>query len=282
MSHVSIQGCTCPGISASHFGCYNADISLCASFLICFMEDPWANAWGTTEPAKSIVSHTPWAASAPAHPQDTDDDLGASSWATRTTIRWTEPSDIHDSLWNAPSPGQEWTPSLHAGIPLGKASGNEPSQSKTLIVTERLPSPFPSSPTLNSQAFERDIPAVVDELAISHSPTAGSHPPIMDSPDAFGTFETGLDETDVDPWAHSDDLPVPASDDSGAWVPTWREPKLEDEVRPGSGHVDEWETVKQGKERQEDHVVCQYLLYSSTWPNDITAFSSFSFNTSSI
>lgn len=64
-----------------------------------------------------------------------------------------------------------------------------------------------------------------------------SSPP--DSPDAFGSFETGLN---VDPWGHSTSGETdPWGEDSG--------------VEVVGEHVDEWEAVKQSKERQDRHVV---------------------------
>jgi hypothetical protein len=214
------------------------------------MEDPWTNAWG--ELSKPQVDHQDsWS-----HTQPAESDI---SWATGSNLKWAAsvPSDAQQSLWDAQSPVNEWNPYNYDDIVLGNPSLVEPGQ------PDRSPSPLsskesaPASPTERSSVPDDDEPPIVRSRS--------STPASPSSPDAFGTFETGLhtNGADVDPWGRSD-FPAPTQDETVAWAPAWDEkiPNVEAEVAKEEG--DDWEAAKQKKERQDRHVVrcrfcCSYI-----------------------
>jgi hypothetical protein len=123
-------------------------------------------------------------------------------------------------------------------------------------------------------------------IARSRSPTpvsTHSHPSVPGSPDAFGTFKTGLDagEVGVHPWGHSTDLSVPASG-TDSWIPTWEEGKPKAEVQVDNEPEDEWDAAKQRKERQDRHVVRRRLCFSYLLSHDMLASRGAKLNSSSI
>jgi hypothetical protein len=242
------------------------------------MEDPWANAWG--EPTKTQnVSQNTWT-----HAQNPETDIALSSWATSNSdVKWSDPSDPQQTLWNSQLSVKEWNPSPYDAISAGQPSQVEftqPDRSPSPIITaEEISSPPLSSPVMNMQSLEPSSLPIDDESSITRP-----HSPIPGSPDAFGTFETGLDAdgAGMDPWGHSADLPVPASGEADAWVPTWGEDKPKVEVEVDSELVDEWEAAKQRKEKQDRHVVRWHLCYSYIFSDGISAARSTKLNPWSI
>jgi hypothetical protein len=215
------------------------------------MEDPWANAW--EEPTKPPSnSQNIWT-----RPRDAETDIDMPFWATGNVV---DPADTQQSLWNAQLPAKDWNPSPYDTISLGMSSqveSSQPDRTPSSIAAEEISSPPPVSLAPDVQSLEPANFPDDDEPQIarsrSRSPTPSSH----GSPDAFGTFETGLDVdgAGVDPWGHSADFPAPVSSETDSWVPTWGEEKPKAEVKVDSEHVDEWEAAKQRKERQDRHVV---------------------------
>lgn len=217
------------------------------------MEDPWTNAWG--ELSKPVDPQNSWSDT-----QDAETDISMPSWATGTNVKWAEPSDTQQSLWDAQLPVNEWNPSHYDDILLRTSSQVDPSQS------DRSPSPVnleESAPASPMQSTETSCVPDDDEPPMVRS--RSSTPASPSSPDVFGTFETGHDANGggVDPWGHSD-FPASAQDETTAWAPAWDEemPKAQTEVDNEGG--DEWEEAKQRKERQDRHVVryrfcCSYI-----------------------
>ncbi|RDB23538.1 hypothetical protein Hypma_009042 [Hypsizygus marmoreus] len=248
------------------------------------MDDPWANAWG--EPAKPAINpQNTWVS--PANPvldaQDAEADLAMPSWATGAGVHWAEPSEDQATLWHPTSPTKEWITSPYDNISLGKASQDELSQ-----VDDRTTSPEPDETTTSSSssspaaAHQSLGSTILDDIATnsnarSPTPTLASTPE-PGSPDGFGTFETGLDvdEADVDPWSRSIVSPPSESPETSVWVPSWGTPDMEVAAQTEDKRVDEWETAKLRKERQDKHVPPQVLasilsdfreLPEDLWPN---------------
>jgi hypothetical protein len=233
------------------------------------MDDPWANAWG--EPAKTTIdSRTTWAPSTPSPSNDAADseaDIAMPSWAIGASVKWAEPSDTQDSLWNATLPSKEWASSPYDNISLGKASMDELAQSDhspSPESSEPAPLSTPSSPESPFRPVESQVPPSDGATASQPSSPAESSPESPSppgSPDAFGTFETGLDndEAGVDPWSYSVADPSSASLDPNAWdAPAWGASNSGGEVTSDDKRVDEWEEAKRQKERQDRHVVRLY------------------------
>jgi hypothetical protein len=237
------------------------------------MEDPWANAW--EEPTNSQSdSQNEWG-------QDPQIDIVTPSWPTSNGVKWTELPDVQQSLWNAHSSVKDWNPSPYDSTSLKVSSQVELTQSDrppSPITAEEISSPQPSSLVLNGQSLESaSLPDDEPPIARSRSLTPSS----LGSPDAFGTFETGLDvdEAGVDPWGYSADLPVPGSSETD---PTWGEDKYKVKVEGDNGPVDEWEAAKRSKERQDRHVVRSNLCHSLNTSDDIAAARSIELDTWSI
>ena len=194
-------------------------------------EDPWANAWG------------------------------GQSWSHSTPSSW---STGNDTSWNSHLTVKEWD---YDTVSLEKPSTIEPSHSPSPITAEEIPPPSPplSPPRINPQSLE---PANLPDH--DEPPIPRSRPPTPSSPDAFGSFETGLgvDGAAVDPWGH---MPAPESGEANAWVPTWGEGKPKSDVEVKSEPVDEWETARQRKEKQDRHVVRWHFCHSYILSDDISA-----------
>lgn len=230
------------------------------------MEDPWANAWG--EPTKPDGgSRTTWVPSTTPSPtnvvQDSEIDIAMPSWATGAGVKWTEPSDAQDSLWDATLPSKEWAASPYDSISLAKGSVDEftqPSDSPSPEPAEPSHLSIPSPPAPLFLSVEDEPPE--NNATISHpsSPTISSTKSVSPpgSPDAFGTFETGLDndEPNTDPWSHPGAVSDSASLNADAWGgPEWGASNSEMEISLDKKPVDEWEEAKQQKEKQDRHVV---------------------------
>jgi hypothetical protein len=247
------------------------------------MEDPWANAWQEPQkPAKDSQNTWP-------RTQDAENDIANPSWVTGAGVKWAEPSDLQESLWNSQLPVREWNPSPYDTIAFGKASQTElsqPNRSPSPITPEEISLPPLPSPAEDLKSFESASFPDDDNPPItrSRSPTPVSTHSHPGSPDAFGTFETGLDvdEVGVDPWGYSTDLSAPASGGTDALVPTWGEDIPKAEVQVDSEPVDEWEAAKQRKERRDRHVVRRRLCFSYLLSHEILASRSIGLNSSSI
>ncbi|KAF8075054.1 hypothetical protein FPV67DRAFT_1575347 [Lyophyllum atratum] len=230
------------------------------------MEDPWANAWG--EPAKPADDHqTTWSHSSKPSLSglDAETDIAVPSWATGAGVQWSEPSDDQATLWhpNLP-PAKEWVTSPYEDLPLGKSSSDsihESDRSLSPVVPETTASSsavsLHASPQLGLEHILPTNDVVQSQIRSSTLVLAPASPP--SSPDAFGTFETGLDadEDEVDPWAQSvvpPDTQTPNSQKEDVWVPSWGAPDNAAEAQQVDKPIDEWEVAKQQKERQDQHV----------------------------
>lgn len=223
------------------------------------------------KPVLPSVSVSPvWSSEAQTHASDHDqeDDIGRPSWSTGAPVQWEEPVDNHSSLWNSsPSKGWEAKSSPYEDIPIGKLSSPDLATSTSTPEPESEPETEVSPPqSLSSRppsppVLPPSISFPVDETSTieitSHEEevlTASEAPP---SPDAFGTFEVGLEtdeDAELDPWSPSGATFAPNESDgwNAAWTPSGTSDAQETDATDG---VDEWEAAKQQKEKQDRYVV---------------------------
>ncbi|KAF7309573.1 hypothetical protein MIND_00328300 [Mycena indigotica] len=145
---------------------------------------------------------------------DDEQDISVPSWDT--TPAWSD-----SSLWATATDKSAWQ-STYDDIPLTRSD------------SPNIPEPLAEETITSAQLEQEPQPAQ-------------SHP---SSPDAFGTFETGLSEhtsTVSAVWA--------PADSETAWGGTWgATEEIEDELP-----TDEWEAAKQRKEKQDQHVPPELL-----------------------
>ncbi|KAI0305900.1 hypothetical protein B0F90DRAFT_1694367 [Multifurca ochricompacta] len=155
------------------------------------MDDPWSNAWGSPEDPKDEVKITT------RNDDLQEDDLSMPSWSTGPGIRWNEPSesDALSPLWSNTHTKQDWSlENPYGDIPLGFSRSSELSNDSSPVLTllaqpqnENVQAPPPSE--------EPD-----EEVSSSQSHSSAPSPvPSPSSPDAFGTFTAGTEQTDVAP-----------------------------------------------------------------------------------
>ncbi|KAG5647908.1 hypothetical protein DXG03_007832 [Asterophora parasitica] len=241
------------------------------------MDDPWANAWG--EPANKAAHDAPatWShTSKPSTASDAEADIAMPSWATGAGVQWSEPSTDQTTLWHPSMPLKEWGTSPYEDLPLGKPSPDpipDPDRSTSPEAIETAPS-SPASKHASLEKALEELPStdnVVQSITRSSTPTS-----TPGSPDAFGTFETGLDvdETDVDPWAKSLTSPEIPEEAAEVWVPSWGASDRDIDAQTLE-KADEWEAAKQSKAKQDQHVPPHILaaildefqtLSSELWP----------------
>ncbi|KAK0202805.1 hypothetical protein DFS33DRAFT_1385170 [Desarmillaria ectypa] len=220
------------------------------------MDNPWANAWGDdTRPQHSPSPPTPWSVRATSNNDHEEADIGIPSWSSHA-LQWNEPTT---SLWGEKLNSEPALTNTDHDIHIEPTA--EPDVA--LCMEEDVPS-LPESP--------QDSPVALPELKIGgFSPPSLTLPSFRDestqdsrpesrpgSPDAFGTFETGLrmDNAEADSWKPSkpsfSDLSDPAST---SWETDWT-------LADGSSEterVDEWEVAKQEKARRDLHVPPELL-----------------------
>ncbi|GLB41729.1 hypothetical protein LshimejAT787_1003290 [Lyophyllum shimeji] len=229
------------------------------------MEDPWANAWG--EPAKpSAASRTTWSHSA--KPSlgglDAEADIAVPSWATGAAVQWSEPSEDPATIWHPNlAPAKEWVTSPYEDLPLGKSVSNpipqrdrspSPEHAQT---TPSSPRSAPVSPKLPLEYTPPTHDVLPPEDHSSTPISAPASPP--GTPDAFGTFETGIHavQDDLDPWAQSvvpPDTHKADGQEEDLWAPSWGASDSATEIGSSDKPVDEWEAAKQRKAKQDQHV----------------------------
>ncbi|KAJ7493428.1 hypothetical protein B0H11DRAFT_2228199 [Mycena galericulata] len=236
------------------------------------MDDPWANAWG--EPT-TTTKHPP----PPVFPtQDVDDeeDITIPSW--EAPVSWTD----ENSLWGSRSPAVDRFPSWQSpydDLPLGKASSSPPTTSDVPEDTEEASEDEAEQEQLEPEPQSEPEPEILVEPPTQPPfDTPLTSPPLSSpsSPDAFGTFESGLHDLPPtsDPWTPSHAAFAPDSADSAwgtAWAPSGEEgPGEEDDT---SAVVDEWEAAKQQKAMQDKHVppelLASILLQFTELANDL-------------
>lgn len=223
------------------------------------MDDPWANAWGdpTNPPATSSWS---------SHTEEAD--IGLPAWATATGAQWVETGAPDTTLWNDPATPAPQA-SIYDSIPLGKA----PAPVSDLECHNSPPNhqvdSVPTSPQLNSASPPPvSSPSPTDDSSLTPQREPSLIPPsppqIPGSPDPFGSFETGLNEIEDEPWSSTaPSFPV-ESVDAKAWGTPWgstRSDAEEDE------RDDEWEAAKRQKEKQDRQVV-SIIFVTRMHPSD--------------
>lgn len=182
------------------------------------MDNPWDNGWSDT-PTGSATGTTTKAIWLPG---ETEEDVVTPSWsATTNEVKWNDPDDGPDVVWDTPGP---WNPTEDTDVSLGL---EPPSPVQSVHTLETAPSPPPPS-----------------------SP--------IPSPDTFGGFETAAhisdDDTD-DRWSSPSFAPDAQTDD--AWASAWAPepaPASETDDEPS----DEWDTARQQKAKMDQHVVRKY------------------------
>lgn len=213
------------------------------------MDNPWANAWGDSS---KETEPKPWTTAHKSH--DSETDIALPSWSTGAAIKWAEPSEDHQaSLWTDLNSESQWEPkqSPYENLLNANKSTLEESVPEQSTLEETTHGELEEVSTHVEPVLEPPSPEVIVHQGFAHQEHAS--PPVTppDSPDPFGTFETGLDQPEdspLDPWGN----PVGSN--------TWAYPQdtQSDEL------VDEWEAAKLQKQKQDRHVVS--FLSSSTCP----------------
>ncbi|PBK72306.1 hypothetical protein ARMSODRAFT_1002446 [Armillaria solidipes] len=237
------------------------------------MDNPWANAWGDdTRPHHSSSPTTSWSVPATLNNDHEEADIGIPSWSSNT-LQWNEPTT---SLWGEKSNREPTV--INTDHDTHIESTAEPDVG---LSTEDVPS-LPVSP--------QDSPVGSGEPEISvFTPPSLALPSFRDestedsrpesrpgSPDAFGTFETGLhmNNVEADPWTPSKPSFSDLSDSaSTSWETDWAPVDSSSDTE----RVDEWEAAKQEKARRDLHVPPELLasiverfeqLSHDLWPDD--------------
>ena len=227
------------------------------------MDDLYQNAWSdSAEPSHAAFASGP----SPSWPSQSklttsfgeEADLAAPSWATGAGLRWDEPGSPGFS-WAQSEQDAGWGSSTYEGITLGKLSPQEhaardleeethfdaagPAEG---VAAPSTPSPqfqpLPSSPPPPTTPTPPPQPTLTHVYEIDVGPVEPTPP----SPDAFGSFASGLSE---------DTVPSPAfavnTTESDPWGSAWADAKPQQEEEP----PDEWERAKQEKAKQDRRVV---------------------------
>ncbi|KAG7443610.1 uncharacterized protein BT62DRAFT_934844 [Guyanagaster necrorhizus] len=220
------------------------------------MDNPWTNAWGDdTRPHHSPSPPTRWSVPATSDSDHEEADIGIPSWSS-TTLQWNEPTDIHTSLW-----GEK----LKSKFSLANADHKQMESTAEPDVTleENVPSspgsPHDSpvaSPEVETSVFNPPsliLPSFRGESTEDFRPESRPR-----SPDAFGSFETGLrmGNTEANLWTPSKpsfpDLSDPAS---SSWEADWTPADVGSETEL----FDEWDIAKREKARRDSHVPPELL-----------------------
>ncbi|KAG6865703.1 hypothetical protein C0991_012519 [Blastosporella zonata] len=203
------------------------------------MEDPWANAWGESQKPNQTWSHST---------QDPETEIAIPSWGTGAAVNWAEPSLNQETLWHPSEPAKDQWASTYDDLPLGKPD--------TVTVLD-----VPTSPQVPDTAVSSPVspPASPEPTSETEEPEirSSSPAPRPTSPDAFGTFETALE--DNDPWAAGSVASPDTAEPEDVWVPSWGAPDSATEIKEAPGPVDEWEEAKRQKARQDQHVPPEVL-----------------------
>ncbi|KAF8889376.1 hypothetical protein BD779DRAFT_1521191 [Infundibulicybe gibba] len=198
-------------------------------------DDPWANAWGEASkpvPEQSLDPNPSWQDPPNSiFKENQEADIGLPSWSVGADIKWTEPSDTQEeSLWNQPP--------------------------STFLEQEEISEPVP---VIHVQSVPPS-PQEVQPMALAEVALAENHfDTTPNSPDAFGSFEVGLDseETQMDPWTPSQQN-VSSELNGDSWGGGWGQSDVRDEDAESS-QPDEWENAKIQKEKQDRHVAPELL-----------------------
>ncbi len=229
------------------------------------MDNPWANAWGDdTRPHHSSSPTTSWSVPATSNNGHEEADIGIPSWSSNA-LQWNEPTT---SLWGEKSNSEPAVANTDHDMHVESTA--EPDVG---LSTEDVPS-LPDS--------SQDSPVGSEELEISvFTPPSLTLPSFRDestedsrpesrpgSPDAFGTFETGLrmNNVEADPWTPSKPSFSDLSDSaSTSWETNW----VPADSGSDAARVDEWEAAKQEKARRDLHVVRLFCsLFRGSSKND--------------
>lgn len=254
------------------------------------MDDLYGNAWSQPDEqqvkSKALKSSSasgsggePWGLGA-SGPKDDEADVGQPSWSTGA-VSWNEPSG-EASLWTAGAShaadelSYDWGAPSDSNFSLQATSPFEAHVSPRLDTSEadeevtketedsgavvQAPSE-PSSPEV-APAILIGSPKERDEAPLQLPSEALAFPSTPDSPDPFGSFETGLHDSAAVPgsleadesWSSAVAFDS-AADDREAWGSAWEAPKDESEVVPDVPK-DEWELAKEHKLKRDRTVVC--------------------------
>jgi hypothetical protein len=243
------------------------------------MDDPWGNAWvdsgKPTLKAPEEFTTSSWTRRSQTH-DDQEVDIAVPSWSTGVEIQWDEPSN-HANMWSQPGDSEKvWRPSSYEHLPLGKAASvTFPSPSRSPVLEPEPYESIPVSPALPLSEVEGTSPLPSPTGAAPVLPDAPPpYPPLPapDSPDVFGSFETGLyqnssiEGNDVEPWTSTGGT---TSEDTWGSL-AWGAPVMEKQAEMTSARTfdpteDDWEAVRRRKEKQDSAVVRYFKVLPTVY-----------------
>lgn len=263
------------------------------------MDDLWGNAWSqpderqqqehdislksTTNPNKSIDTSSSWKLPTSLKNEE-EADVGLPSWSTGA-VNWTEPSG-HAPLWGSSvgldSPdldGQPWGGSSVNFVPpisfdrdsneLNESQRDhdvdEVHEEQKVVVGESVESATPvRSPVLDIPDSPPASTPDEQSLATDEKTIDSQVPKTPDSPDGFGTFESGAATSRSRPVSIvEDEAWTPAKltfdgPEEDAWATAW---KSADANQPAAeAPKDEWEIAREVKLRRDRTVVRRMAL----------------------
>lgn len=241
------------------------------------MEDPWANAWGESSksdlPANTNISSSWSAPSVSVIQGDHEDDISTPEWSIKPSTGWGDPDIAETSLWGSDA-SAGWNPAPSTFDRISLASKDSTSEISATIVE-------PASQILEESALSTELPSFPDDGGIDEqqSPTPAavspqltaspelastSHsltvPPLslppLDDVDGFGTFETAIEDAEEWGTPPKPSFSLPSADALAWGTEPWQAPKSASQTLDNrEEEVDEWETARQQKEKQDQHVV---------------------------
>ena len=254
-----------PGFrSAAQFSTTN-DVGRPNLLSLCTMEDPWANAWGDqSRSLDTTTTSTPvWTAPlAPAIQSDDEDDISVPSWSTGPATSWGDDETNKSSMWEPSEPTWDApAPPVIEG-PLSETEQEEADETSSSAVDEEET----HTETTSVEAVD-DTPAISPVLPDPVVIPRTTSPFVVDDADGFGTFETGDDVEEDDPWAADVKYKLPSAG-ADAWADSWKSPTDDVEDDESKDDLDDaWKAAKEQKERRDRHVVCQSIQLEAflTW-----------------
>ncbi|CDO73263.1 hypothetical protein BN946_scf185008.g25 [Trametes cinnabarina] len=218
-------------------------------------DELFQNAWSeTTNKIPTIPKEDTKPAWSPPKLIGEEADLAAPSWSTGAEIDWNEPTGSPGFSWSHAEPDLAWGSSVYESIPIGKTPVEEvPAATAAAEDAYEVQEPADEHPVLPAE--EAHTPGAVSSLPPSSTlPEAYEVKPelvVPPSPDGFGSFETGVADTNAvspkfsledDPWA----------------APSWAETEACSPESPDEP-VDEWERARREKLKMDKRVPPELL-----------------------
>jgi hypothetical protein len=239
------------------------------------MDDLWGNAWGSPNDPKDEgqVTASTWSISEKPRNDDLQEaDLSMPSWSTGPGIQWDEPSNIQSSLWsNVHHATQDLSlENPYTDIPLGNSHPPEPPGDKDSTGELAVESESPSSPSslpAPSDDMHTPSPSRGFDEEVSRSPVTPSapspEPSPPSSPDAFGTFTIGTENSDATPFPDFGSS-FGGQLDGNEWDSPWRGVPKEPDAggSPAPHATDEWESAKLRQLEMDRRVVSSSISFT--------------------